>query len=507
MISPLQPNPPHIPDADRARVELQLPRRQILLQDYGDQPGGENNIRPMIDAFLGPERADLIAQVDFSNNPLLTAARQLSTPGLYHLPPSVGVETAENQTVADAVAAGKYWLWMQKIQFLAVGIGDAFLHVQLNDGTPLFREVPAHHIFVETASDDPAKVLVWRELRLRDLRTISAPLGLRWCFDVYDLRDGGSFYIEEATADPAKRTKWTALLGPDYPSVLTGADYRWRWANGTPYAPYLHYALSMSGEFWSTNETRGLTRATMLAMAFSTMANQSAMDASHSTALVFGAIRPSSPTTSVNGDGSGGAEAARMAIHPGTILFLSAEDGVQPSSVQLRPSADLAQLRLWMASQESGLLSRLGLAADDVQFTAANPTSAGSLAIRNRAKRQVAERMAPYFRSEDLRCLAMVAAMLGAPETGYTVSYQRIPDSPEDEKATSETDEIDLRMGLTSRVQLYMRRHPGMSRADAIRDLQQIQADEAALGPPVAAISPTPAPAAAEANDTEDSPT
>ena len=46
-----------LPSEDTARWERQRFAQFLLDQDYGDGAGGENNIRPQIDTFLGPERA------------------------------------------------------------------------------------------------------------------------------------------------------------------------------------------------------------------------------------------------------------------------------------------------------------------------------------------------------------------------------------------------------------------------------------------------------------------
>lgn len=465
--------------ADSARWERQRFCLFLLDQDYGDGAGGENNIRPQIDAFLGPERAALVPAVDFSNNALLTAATQLTTPGLYNAAPQVLHKSMAGQVLASEMEQAKYWLWMQRMQFLAVGMGDALLHVSLVNGKLHFREVPCCAVVVDVASDDPSRLVCFRELRLRDLRPIDEALGFQWCWDVYRLGPEPEFYIESAGANPVR---YTNILGLPAEGIK-GAAYTWRFADGTPYVPYNHYTTAISGGYWHHNQVRGTTRATIKQMAFATAAGQSAFDSSHSTAIGVDIILPGAPVTSTDGSGVGTIPASRVAVLPGTLLAVTSEENKQGSITQLRPSADLTQLRMWMAGEESALLTRLGLAADDVQFTSANPTSAASLAIRNRAKRMVCDRVKPFFRASDADAFRIAGALLGLPEEGYSFAYQEIPDSPEDEKTKLESEQIELEMGLTSRVILYQRHHPGTSREDAIRALQQIEADEASLSP------------------------
>lgn len=473
--------------ADAARWERQRFCLFLLDQDYGDGAGGENNIRPQIDSFLGPERAALIPAVDFSNNALLTAAMQLTTPGLYNAAPQVFHRTADGLDLAAAMEDAQYWLWMQRMQFLTVGMGDAILHFSVEGGKLHFREVACCAVVVEVAPDDPRRLVAFKELRLRDLRGIDEALGFQWCWDVYRLSPVPEFYIEAAGGSHVRHTN---LLGLPAPGV-SGDAYTWRFSDGTPFVPYNHYAASISGGYWHHNQVRGLARSTVKAMAFATAAGQSAFDSSHSTAVGIDIILPGSPVTSTDGSGAGTMPAARVAMLPGTLLAVTSEENKQGSISQLRPSADLTQLRMWMAGEESALLTRLGLAADDVQFTAANPTSAASLAIRNRAKRMVCDRVKPFFRASDAHAFRIAGALLGLPEEGYSFAYQEIPDSPEDQKTQLESEQIELEMGLTSRVILYQRHHPGTSREDAIRALQQIEADEAMLSPVAQPQPPT----------------
>lgn len=463
---------------DRARIERQTVRYYLLTQNYGDT-NNESNVRPAIDSLIGPERAQLIPAIDFSNNPILTASLQLAVPGLYSAAPKVTHADPRGQELAQIVEEGGYWLHMQYQQFLTAGMGDAILHISVENGTPAFRNVPPFMLVVKTAPENPERLLELKELRLRDLTVLG--LGLQWCWDEYDLSDpqNPKFYIE--TADSAC-TKVTNVLPGTPADGLVGPAYRWRYGDGIPYIPYAHYAVEKTGFWWHDNATRGLTRATLFQMAFGTVANQSAMDASHSTAIGVDIELPGTPVSTPDGGGGGGEPAGRMAILPGSLLAVNSREGASNTSIhQLRPSADLAQLRMWMSSQEAAVLTRLGLSADDVQFMAANPTSAASLTIRNRTKRQMAQRFAPYFRACDLEVFKMLGAMLGYPEAGYAITYQEIPVSPEERKAELEADELELKLGLISPIDLYQRHNPGTTREDAVRILAQIRADSQIL--------------------------
>ena len=471
----IQPPVLNLSPAESSRVAIQTLRWALLNQDYGDDPAGEANIRGAIDGFLGAERAALIPRVDFSNNMLETTARQLTTPGLYQRAPQVR-GPAGADAVVQAVTDAGYWLWMQRTMYLAAGMGDALLHFGVSGGKLHIREVRPDCCLAECSPEDPATVLRFREIRLRDLSAIG--LGMKWCFDVYDLT-APAFWVETIEAMPIRVTN----ILPGAPAEgYSNAAYPWR-VNGQPVLPYVHYAVTKSGAYWHHNAQRGLTRATLRAMAFDTMAHQSAMDSSHSTAIAINVDLPAAPTS--GNDGSGGGQSVpgtRMAILPGSLLALDGRDnGAQPQIVQLRPAADLAQLRLWAQAQEAQLLTRLGLSADDVRSAGDNPMSADALMIKQAAKQAVADRLEPLFRAADLEALALAGAMLGGPTSGYTIAYYRPPQAAEERKADAEADAAELQLGMVSRVQLYQRRHPGASRADAIAALKEIDADNAAL--------------------------
>lgn len=468
-------NPPllTLDPVESSRVTIQGLRWRLLNQDYGDDPTGEGNIREAIDSFLGPERAALIPRVDFSNNALETAAKQLTTPGLYQQAPMVEAPPGGERIVA-ALTDAKYWLWMQRTQFIAAGMGDAFLHFVQVDGRLEIREVRPQACFVRVSPENPAKALEFRELRLRDLS--SQGMGLRWCYDVYDLQ-APAFWIETVDPNPVRVTNIIGLPADG----VSGDAYQWR-IDGGAVLPYIHYATTISGSYWHYNERRGLTRSTLRAMAFDSMAGQSAMDASHSTAIALNVTLPGGPTQGGDGSGTGGIGVSRIAILPGSLMSLSVEHETAPASIhQLRPAADLVQLRMWAQGEEARLLTRLGLSADDVKSAADNPTSADALMIKRDAKQRVSDRMEPFFRDADLQALALAGAMLGGPTTGYTISYYRAPISPDEREAEARADQAELDLGVISRVQLYMRRHPGITRQQATAALKQIQADEAAL--------------------------
>jgi len=180
-------------------------------------------------------------------------------------------------------------------------------------------------------------------------------------------------------------------------------------------------------------------------------------------------------------------------VTPGSILFLqeSADAKSSPSVSQLQGGNNLQALSQYTDGYTQGQLARLGLAGDQVQRNTSNPTSAGALSITQSAKRMVAAMVAPFFRKCDLQALKKIAALARLagvgdwPEGGWSISYQQIPLSPDEERAQREQEDHDKSLGLISTVDLWLRRHPGQSRAEAVLHLRRIREEETLLSAPL----------------------
>ena len=76
---------------------------------------------------------------------------------------------------------------------------------------------------------------------------------------------------------------------------------------------------------------------------------------------------------------------------------------------------------------------------------------------------------------------ARIGGVADWPEDGWSISYSQIPLSPQEQQAIREEETHEKELGLVSTVDLWLRRHPGQSRAEAVAHLQRVKAEEAAL--------------------------
>ena len=103
--------------------------------------------------------------------------------------------------------------------------------------------------------------------------------------------------------------------------------------------------------------------------------------------------------------------------------------------------------------------------------------------------------MTPLCREADARTIRHVMWCQGEDPGSFAVDYVVIKASPDEEREAREADEWSIDQGLESKIDVYQRRNPGLSREEAIKRLQQIAKDEALLTPKPAQAPPIPPPA------------
>ena len=106
--------------------------------------------------------------------------------------------------------------------------------------------------------------------------------------------------------------------------------------------------------------------------------------------------------------------------------------------------------------------------------------------LTNAARREEQYRIAPLMRAADRQLFAHVAALASTsgtsiPSSGYDVEYYEIPMSPGEERDRREATTWAIAAGLASPVDAYLDRHPSLTRAEAIGQIQRIAAEVAVL--------------------------
>jgi hypothetical protein len=302
-----------------------------------------------------------------------------------------------------------------------------------------------------------------------------------FCWDQLDISDPlkPSFKVMSATRPNMDYSN--LFLAKD--GGLLGADYPYRDENGKPFLPYVFYKRQETGELWHDSGRRGATRGSLNSIMYWTFAGHCSRDASGSTVITWGLKFPGEVQSAGQPQ-----QQMRINLEPGAILSCVVDPDFkgQPGLQVVGPGANLDTVHRFAEAYEIRQLVREGISGDDLSRNQANPTSAAALSISNSGKRMAALMVEPCFRASDLQALRTTAAMLRLlgrvyPGVGYSLSYLTLPLSAEEQAAEREDLTWQLAQGLISKVDLWLRRHPGAIREDAIRDLQRVCADEAAI--------------------------
>ena len=487
------PPPPRPPDDETdARWRSQATMLILLSESYGDDPN--DVVNGWMQQHLGAA-ADMVGPPDVSANTLLTAAVQLSTPGLYGLgAPMIEHLIPDGGGLLSWASEAGLWTKMQYVQKCVFGIGDWVLAFSLGTkGDLVVRNAYPHRIWTRTDTVDASELLELRELRY--CRVAPGSPSYAWYWFCYKIDGTPCHYVLDAEGNYCSNLH--LLVGGEYapPEGLEGDAYPYRYADGTPFIPYQFYSDIDSGSLWNLTGRRGARVGALNSIVLSTYGLRAALSAAVPPIMAINLQKPAGNQRGLMMGTQGGdpSSSDSIPVTPGSILFLqeSADAKSSPSVSQLQGGNNLQALSQYTDGYTQGQLARLGLAGDQVQRNTSNPTSAGALSITQSAKRMVAAMVAPFFRKCDLQALKKIAALARLagvgdwPESGWSISYQQIPLSPDEEKAQREQEDHDKSLGLISTVDLWLRRHPGQSRAEAVLHLRRIREEETLLSAPV----------------------
>jgi hypothetical protein len=116
-----------------------------------------------------------------------------------------------------------------------------------------------------------------------------------------------------------------------------------------------------------------------------------------------------------------------------------------------------------------------------------DPRSGYALAISREGQRLQQRKHEEMYRRGDQGLLSISAAIanrsgLGPfPEKGWRLEYRSLPRTPEEQKSASEFLDGEVEGGNMSKIEAYKRRHPGITDAQAEKELLEIKAINARL--------------------------
>lgn len=478
MPAPLPPFYSVFPPDEQRRVRAQSIRYDIAMEDAAVVL--DEHLRD----YLSPEVLLTWGEPDRARNALASVANALSTPGHYGSAPTV---IAPDQAVAKRLndEMKDVWPGLQHAEFLAYACGSVATRLELmsddedGDTELIHHVVPAHQCWA-LPGRHPARPVVFRQLRVVIASVDGAEPREMYAWTEWDVRDLAApvYRVVQALADGALGAELTSQVEP--------------WVSGYPYLrpdgrPYMPWAIDRShdtGDLWNWQRRGGAARGTLTGMMLATATNVAALRATGKVTLML-ACKPVNTRTIRD---AAGAVVQTFDAQPGAFLSLEpTSPGTQPSVVEVGEVDTLPALAAYTDQYLAHLAQDMGVTPSDAQRTGANPASGVALAITNQTKREEQRRRGPLARQADEHRLRVAAYLLGLDPEGIGVLYDEIELSAQEVAADLAVDEKEIALGIASRIDVLMRRRPGMSRDQAIRELQRIAADENAINSGVSA--------------------
>lgn len=468
---------------DERRQQHTADRKKLLLGDW------EDLLETELYEHLSTDRRQAWGKSDLSSNLAESLTRELSV--LYHEYPSItnGDNNIEAITSRDGILA-PYWPMMMRQQQFILFLRESFSRIDyvppMGNQPPrlAFRIVTPDVVYCESHPDDPDVPNYYQELRLR--RSKSFPdYDAIYTADIFDLRDPANprFEIRHVETDGSLGINLTSeYIGKD---SLSGDDYIYRYADGSPFIPATLYHAEKTGELWDAYSKNSLYSGSLSSAVLYTMWFHVVRDSAFNIKYVAG--------LSLQGlnqmDQDLPARRAAISTDPSSILVFNSDPDLsgQPLIGQFSPSADPTKMMEAIQMYERRAAAAFNISANMLR-SSGDPRSGYALSIDKSGKREAQRSFAPVFRLFDEEFIAKTAAMsnrlLGTnlPEKGYRIKYAPIPLSPSEMDALRKDIMEKMKAGLLSKVDAYIMLNPDCDREEAAREIERIKKENILYG-------------------------
>lgn len=449
----------------------------------------EDDLEDELARHLPPDRRETWGAADMSSNPFEQITRQLSV--LYHETPTVSNLNGDiDDLIAREGLVTKSGLWqlMQRGQQLILGLNEAVVRIDVNPFEPdseiqangiQYRVVTPEFLYCEAHPDAPDIPVYYQEYRLRQ----NPEGGYLWVADVLDVRNVKKpvFGMFVVNAD--------GTLGADVSEIYMGSptkigeDYPYRDSNGYPFLPLVLYHAEKTGRLWDSFSGSQRVFGSLASSTLYTMWTHLVKNACWSQKYIAG--------LSVAGlnqlDQNDIARRSSIATDPSSILVFTQDPDAQGQPIvgSFGIPTDPHALLESISKYEMRVALSAGLSPSDISRQSGDSRSGYALAVSKSGQREAQKKYAPVFRMGDEELLAKTAMLanryLGTslPESGYRVSYQSMPLTPEEMRAQREDIIAKLNAGLISPVEAVMIMHPDMDRNEAMQYLILVRKERA----------------------------
>ncbi len=426
-------------------------------------------------AKLGDVRDDSVGDPDLSANPF----RSICSGGaaLYDRAPTIHHEDeVAEAALSRIVTAAGLWPQMQRTMRDTLGMREMLVAVDAKlqvEGDPAsvvatYRPVYPDLVLATPDPEDPERPVEIREAR----QWTDRPTGrVVWVWDVWSLT--GPVPTRRIYSAQANGLAG-ATLGADVSELVglpaggqSGDAYPCRGADGRPRLPYVVHHAARTGCLWDPYEGLEVVEGTLNVAVLWTLFGDFIRNASWQQRYTIGA-EPAGSTQQ--------GQRAEIPADPKFILQLAPmQDATNAIAGSWSVSSDPLAMAESIGLYERRLAAYAGIDPSDIQRVSGDPRSGYALGISREGKRESQRRFGPIFQPADVELLELTAIMVNAaaeapllPETGWEVTYQALPPSPEERTSEREHVLALLGAGLIDKPAAYMLLHPGTNREDAL---------------------------------------
>lgn len=436
--------------SEARRVAHSRLRRRIL---YGEH---EEDLRDRLKQAIGHVRQEAWGPIDMTSNPYLKVWTQLAA--LYRQSPEV-VPPEGGEDVAQAVAQAGFWTLMQRVQRDVLAMREELIRIDIVDGEPVFRPVPADMVQLSVDPERPTIPVAVKEW----VRDPDAPDN--WVCLVTDPREASYRAEDDDGVDVSER-----VLGGRF----EGEAYPWR-VNGLPVLPYVLYHAADTGWVFDPYTGREMVEGTLQLGIYYTFYGHVLRNAAWAQKWTVNAVP-------MGADVADGGRRAEIVTDPATLMVLQqVDEAFGQAMVGQWNSPTNPDTILQSVMRYERRLVEMALGQAEVSRLQSDVRSAMSLAVSREEAREAQRAFEPLFRRADLQVLRLVAGLLGGPQDGWRVLYKSIPKDPQEQRAELDRLTQLLEAGLIDKVQAYMELNPGITVTEAQLELEAIARTNRAL--------------------------
>lgn len=407
---------------------------------------------------LGVIRAENLGRTSIAVNLAKNFCEQIG-PVLYEDEPTIKNDLGDPTEFVELLERLGVWSLAQRQGYYVYGLRESAYRVDwaADANEPRLEIVTPEALEVETADDDPQRILVVRQLQMR-MDPTTKKMAEFWM--VWDLPRGERYLLD-------------ASMMPRPDVVATEPLAQWE---GQAFLPWVLYHAAPTGHVWSPWGLEELFSAAFDVGVLWNSYHNGMRDASWKQKYAMNA-RLVSPATVRDGTAS-------VTTTPTSMLLFEGVDG-QGSLGVLDPAFDVQAYGESVLTYQRTVIASLGLHPDDIEQTAAE--SGYAISLKRSAQRRMAEALEPMYRHGDLQLLALIAKVCNVyggtayPVDGWRIDYAHRADSVAEQAEKFEYHRKLVEAGLMSKSEWLRETYSNMTEDEAMQRLVNVEVERAML--------------------------